>query len=174
MAWSPAREDASRATVGQNPRMKRLPAAVSLAASALVLVPVLASCSTNSSSGDTGSAGGTSSPSATANPAVCADLSDLKASMADLKNVKVGQGGLSDLGARLGTMQSQVQQLSRDARSEFSPETAAVRSAADGLQKSLKQATRNPSLDSLTAVKNSVSSLGASFDALTTAVGDAC
>ncbi len=156
--------------------MLRLRAAAPLLVALLATAPLLASCSSGSSdaSGSAGQGASSDASGGAASSAVCRDLDAIKTSMAGLKDIKVGQGGLNDLATTLTTVQDQVRRLSQDAKTQYAPETAQVRSSAQALKASLRKAASDPSLDSLGQVKDDLTALGTSFDRLSTAVSQGC
>ncbi len=98
----------------------------------------------------------------------------MKASVDKLKQVKIGENGLSTLSTELTNIQSEVQQLRKDAPAQYSTETDAVKSAAGSLESSIQAASAAPSAASLGAVAADVKAVGSAVQVLSDAVSGTC
>ena len=107
-------------------------------------------------------------------PAVCSDLDNLKSSLSALKDVKLEQGALTTLSSDLQKVQSDLDQLAKEAKSQYSNEVSAVKSAASALSSSLKTASSDPNATSLSAVATDVGNLGTAISNLGDAVSNTC
>ncbi|QWZ06424.1 hypothetical protein KRR39_12540 [Nocardioides panacis] len=107
-------------------------------------------------------------------PAVCADMDQLRRSVASLKDIQLDQGALSELSSRLKTIQTDARQLQADASKEFADETAAVTKAGDALGVGIDQAMANPSIATLSALKPQVTALGTALGNLSDALSSTC
>lgn len=120
---------------------------------------------TGDGGGDGGNGGGGGAQSA-----VCADLDALRASLGDLEDVGLDQGGLSDLTAELSDIRSQLDELAADAKDEYSSEVDELRARADDLTASLEAASGDPSVDSLAEVRTGIQAFGSAVKDLGDAV----
>ncbi len=101
---------------------------------------------------------------------MCSSLDDLKSSVADLEDVKVGDDGLSQLGSSLAAVKEDLQQVMSDAKEQFKPEITAVTSSVDDLQTSLKAAQSDPTAATLGPVATAVGGVVSGIAALQQAV----
>jgi hypothetical protein len=108
--------------------------------------------------------------------AVCGDVDALRASVSALEDLDVREGGdtLTDLSGVLDEIRSDVRTLADDASTEYTDEVDAVQAAASALGTSVDAAVLAPTVTTLSAVADDARSLGATFEALGTAVGDTC
>lgn len=108
--------------------------------------------------------------------AVCDDVDALRASVSSLEDLNVREGGdtLSDLSGVLDKIRSDVRELADDASTEYADEVDAVQTAANALGASVDAAVLAPTVTTLSTVADDARSLGATFEALGTAVGDTC
>ena len=134
----------------------------------LLIGPGLAAC------GDESKTSTPSPATSSATPAVCGDLDALQASVDKLTQVKIGENGLSTLSTELTSIQSEVQQLSKDAPAQYSTETNAVRSAVSSLKSSIQAASAAPSATSFGAVAADVKAVGSAVQVLSDAVSGTC
>jgi hypothetical protein len=107
-------------------------------------------------------------------PAICQDVDALQQSVADLQDIEIGEGALSELGTQLDTIRGDVGPIRRDAGDEHATETEAVSTAADSLGSSIDAAVASPSATTLAAVADGVRALAAAVRSLGDALGDTC
>lgn len=108
--------------------------------------------------------------------AVCDDVDALRASVSSLEDLDIREGGdtLTDLSGVLDEIRSDVRKLADDASTEYADEVDAVQAAANALRASVDAAALAPTVQTLSTVADDARSLGATFEALGTAVGDTC
>jgi len=130
---------------------------------------LLAACSSSTtSSGASGSASGS------AQPAVCKTVNDLKASLADLKNVDIKQNGTSAVSAQLTKIQQELQALKTDAHGQYATQIDALMTALSGLSASLSAAGSHLNTSTVTALASSVATVVSAGTNLVTAVSNTC
>lgn len=154
-------------------RMTSLVRHAALAAATLLTFSAVSSCSSDDPAA---SPAPVTSPAASpsGSPAVCSSFDDLKASVADLQDVKVGDDGLSQLRSSLVGVKEDLQQVMSDAEEQFKPEITAVSSSVDDLQTSLKAAQSDPTAATFGPVATAVGGLVSGIAALEQAVSSAC
>jgi hypothetical protein len=108
--------------------------------------------------------------------AVCDDVEALRASVSSLDGLDIREGDdtLTDLSGVLDEIRSDVRTLADDASTEYTDQVDAVQAAASVLRASVDAAALAPTVTTLSAVADDARSLGATFEALGTAVGDTC
>lgn len=107
-------------------------------------------------------------------PAVCSDVEALQASIADVTDLELDRGALATLRDHLTQMQSELRQLTEDARDEYASEIDAVDQAAASVSSSLEAATTSPSAQAVADVGVAVRAMGTSVSALVSAVRSTC
>lgn len=116
--------------------------------------------------------GGTDTSSST--PAICSSVAALKSSLTGLKDVRLDDQTLASLEDKLGKVKSDVDQVARDAKSQYSSELDSLKQAATALTASLGAAQADPSAVTVAAVGAAVRVLGTSLTALQEAVTSTC
>ncbi len=140
--------------------MPRLPALALAGSAALIAALTLAGCGSDDES--------------PAVPAVCSSVDSLKASVADLEDVKIDQNALTTLEDDFTKVQSDLSKVKSDAKDEYGTEVDAVDKAAASVSSSLDAAKATPSAQTLTAVGGALKSLDTSMTALEDAVKSTC
>ncbi len=108
-------------------------------------------------------------------PAVCSSVDDLKASVADLKNVDLtSSGGLTDLKDALATVRKDLKSVETDAKSEFSDEAKSVDTSFNALQAALEQVANTPSVAALGTVKSALTDFAAGVKSFVADVQATC
>jgi uncharacterized phage infection (PIP) family protein YhgE len=105
---------------------------------------------------------------------VCDSLEAVETSLAHIRTATVGENGLSQLQADLTTMKTNLSQLAADARAQFAPQVAAVRSTVNQLSTSAAAAKSDPDAGNLGAVGDAVSALRSSVHELRDAMSATC
>lgn len=150
-------------------------AGLALVAALLLGAASLAGCSSDSSTtSPSTSASATASPSGTSTSALCTDVDAVQASFQDLRSLDVIAQGTSAVKSQFATFKTALDQMLTSARGEFATESAAVQTAVDELQTAVSNLADSPSLADAKAVKDGISSVGTSLDALTTSIKGAC
>ena len=106
--------------------------------------------------------------------ALCDDVDALRNSMAELQDTEIERGALSVLADEVRAIQADVQQVAEDAAAEYSSEVEALRSRATALGSSIETAAADPSVATVTQVRDDVNALGSAVTALSDAVADTC
>lgn len=107
-------------------------------------------------------------------PAVCTSVERFESSVAALKKVDVGKGGLAKVRTDLGRIRSDLQQVVDDARGEFSRGVKDVRDDLTGLDKAVGAAITSPSAATKAAVGSALSTLIKTADQLVDDVRSTC
>ncbi|WP_459981202.1 hypothetical protein [Nocardioides sp. AN3] len=103
-------------------------------------------------------------------PAICEDVSSLKSSVDDLKNVKIDGNVLTTVSTDLQAINDDLKQLTSDADSEFGGDVDKVTAAAKQVETSVQSAAATPSAATIGAVATAVQGLVDSIKALDEAV----
>lgn len=107
-------------------------------------------------------------------PAVCSDVDSLQSSVDNLKRVDVRENGLSELSSNLNQVKQDVDQLGKDAQSQYRQQIDGVESAVNRLSSSTSAAKANPTAATLSAVRTGVQGVQSAFDDLRHAVSSTC
>lgn len=138
-------------------------------------VAFLAACNSSSTTTSTATSNGAGgAASASAKPAVCATVNDLKASLADLKNVNIRQNGTSAVSDQLTKIQQELQKLKTDAHGQYATQIDALTTALSGLSASISAAGSHLDTTTLTALASSVASVVSAGTNLVTTVSNTC
>jgi hypothetical protein len=129
----------------------------------LVILPsmlALASCGSNSSS-DKPDAGSTASTTAAGSDAkTCRDVKNLRSSITQLKDVPLTKDGLSSLSTKLDSIQSQAQQLAKDAHGSLKPQLDALSASVNTLKTDVQAAVASPSGTTLSGLPSALVAVG--------------
>ena len=108
-------------------------------------------------------------------PAVCGSADQLQSSFDDLKDIDVTEtNGLDEFKSELETIDGNLDQLTNDAKSEFSSQVDAVTSSFEALGASVQAATADPTADTLAVAKTAMSEFSTSVRALISDVKETC
>jgi hypothetical protein len=107
-------------------------------------------------------------------PAVCTDVTNLESSVSAVTKIKIDQGALEELKTKLAQVQTDVNQLTTDAKAEFSTEVSAVDTAAATFKTALDAAIAAPSTTTITALVAAVPALTTALSNLESAVKSTC
>jgi hypothetical protein len=108
-------------------------------------------------------------------PAYCSDVSDFKDAVSELTNVQVTKDGVSELTTAVDKVETSGQTLVSSAKSEFAPQTSALKDSLTALSATSKQlANPQTAKAALAAVPTEVKAVKTSFDALSNAAKSKC
>lgn len=107
-------------------------------------------------------------------PPVCSDAQDLKSSLSSLKDIKVGQGALSELSTTATTIQQQSATLKADAKDQFADQIQGLDNARQTFQSSVATAKASPSGAALATVVAGASQVVTAGQTLVSAVKNTC
>jgi hypothetical protein len=108
-------------------------------------------------------------------PAVCGSAEQLQSSFDDLKDIDVAAaGGLDEFKSQFETVDGDLDQLTNDAKSEFSSQVEAVTTTWEALGTSVQAATADPSADTLAATGTALSAFSTEVQALISDVKSTC
>ncbi len=107
-------------------------------------------------------------------PAYCTNVANLKASIKALPNTNVVQNGVSALEASVNKVKTDAEAVVSSAKSEFSGETTALKTAVDTLSTTVKQATASPSVSTLALIPAQASAVVTAAKNLESAVSSKC
>lgn len=119
---------------------------------------------------------GSSSSSSTISPkqAVCADRTDLKNSVDDLRNLSVANEGKSGVESALKKVQKNIDALGQSAKKAYQPDVDAVKSALDQLQTAVNDFGNQSVSQSVEAVGTAISKVGQATSRLVSEVQSGC
>ena len=108
-------------------------------------------------------------------PAVCGSAEQLQSSFDDLKDIDVAAaGGLDEFKSQFETVDGDLDQLTNDAKSEFSEQVESVATTWEALGTSVEAATADPSADTLAAATTALSAFTTEVQALISDVKSTC
>ena len=108
-------------------------------------------------------------------PAVCGSADQLQSSFDEPKDIDVvPAGGLDEFKSQLETVDGDLDQLTNDAKSEFSSQVEAVATTWEALGASAEAATADPSADTLAAASTALSAFTTDVQALISDVKSTC
>ena len=108
-------------------------------------------------------------------PAVCGSAEQLQSSVAKLKDIDVTEtNGLDEFKSQLETIDGDLDQLTNDAKSEFSSQVDAVTTTFEALKASVQTATADPSADTVGAAVTALSAFSTNVKALISDVESTC
>jgi outer membrane murein-binding lipoprotein Lpp len=107
-------------------------------------------------------------------PAYCSDVSDLKQSVDDLKNVQLNSGALSTLQTDLQKIQSNANAVVTSAKQDFPSETSALESSVSSLSTAIKQLPSSPTPKQLASLVPEISGTVTAAKNLENATSSAC
>jgi TolA-binding protein len=108
-------------------------------------------------------------------PAVCGSANQLKSSVEEVKDIDVTDtNGIDELKSQLETIDGDLDQLTNDAKSEFSSQVDSVTTTFEALKVSVQAATSDPSADTLAAAATAWSAFSTSVKTLISDVQSTC
>jgi hypothetical protein len=108
-------------------------------------------------------------------PAVCGSADQLQSSFDELKDIDVTEeNGLDEFKSQLETVDGDLDQLTNDAKSEFSTQVDAVTASFEALGASVQAATADPSVDTLAVASTALSEFRTEVQALISDVKSTC
>ena len=108
-------------------------------------------------------------------PAVCGSADQLQSSVDKVKDIDVTEtNGLDELKSQLETIDGDLDQLTNDAKSEFSSQVDAVATTFEALMASVQAATTDPSADTLAAAVTAWSAFSTNVQTLISDVESTC
>ena len=108
-------------------------------------------------------------------PAVCGSANQLKSSVEEVKDIDVTDtNGIDELKSQLETIDGDLDQLTNDAKQEFSSQVDAVTTTFEALKASVQAATENPSAETLAAAATAWSAFSTSVKTLISDVQSTC
>ncbi len=108
-------------------------------------------------------------------PAVCNSSKDLKASVEDVKKIKVDSGtALADLQSALKAIETDFTAVKKDAENEFSDQLNAVETGFAALKTSVQTAAASTSAETLATAAAAISAFGSTVKTLVNDVQKTC
>jgi ABC-type transporter Mla subunit MlaD len=108
-------------------------------------------------------------------PAVCGSAEQLQSSVDKLKDIDVREtNGLDEFKSQLETIDGDLDQLTNDAKSEFSSQVDAVTTTFEALMASVQGATADPSAATLSAAATALSAFSTDVQAFVSDVQSTC
>jgi hypothetical protein len=108
-------------------------------------------------------------------PAVCASADQLKSSVDEVKDIDVTEtNGIDELKSQLETIDGNLDQLTNDAKDEFSSQVDKVAATFEALQTSVEVAASDPSADTVAAAAAAWSAFTTSVKTLISDVQSTC
>ncbi|HKC27382.1 MAG TPA: hypothetical protein VKB75_05175 [Jatrophihabitans sp.] len=112
--------------------------------------------------------------SSSGKPAVCSSLDDLKTSVSQVTDVQSGENGLSALQSNLPAVKSDLNQVLDDAKSQYSNQTAQIRTDLTSLQSAVDVAQNSHSATDISGAVTAAKTLGGSVRQLADAAKSTC
>jgi len=147
-----------------------------LAACGLALLAGCASGSATSASSPSAAASATSS-SAAASPsdsALCADVAALRASLNQLRHVKVQSGAVSELTTDLNNVKAALTTLVNDAHGQWQAQTSALSAALDTLRTAVSSLGASPGVSTVSGVVSALGQVATAGQSLLAAANKDC
>jgi hypothetical protein len=141
------------------------------AAALAIGAALLAGCG-GSGNGGTGSA--TATATGSGRPAYCAALSDLEKSVKALRNTNVRKNGTDALKSAASQVKTDATAVVSKVKSDFAPETSALKDSVHTLSTSVKQLASSPTTSELAALPAAVSSVSTASKNLKNAASTKC
>jgi hypothetical protein len=107
-------------------------------------------------------------------PAYCTDADQLKTSVQNLGNVDVAKNGLDSLKTALSSVRTSANAFATDAKSEFAPQTTALKNSLSSLDTAIKSVVGQPSAATVAAIGPAVSQVKTSASDLENAASGKC
>ena len=107
-------------------------------------------------------------------PAYCSNVSDLKQSVDDLKDVQLESGVLSTLQTDVQKVQSNANEVVSSAKEDFPSETSALKSSVSSLSTAIEQLPSSPTGQQLAPLVPLISSVVTAANNLSSATSSAC
>ena len=108
-------------------------------------------------------------------PAVCGSANQLKSSVEEVKDIDVTDtNGIDELKSQLETIDGDLDQLTNDAKQEFSSQVDAVTTTFEALKASVQAAAENASAETLAAAATAWSAFSTSVKTLISDVQSTC
>ena len=108
-------------------------------------------------------------------PAVCASADQLKSSVDEVKDIDVTDtNGIDELKSQLETIDGDLDQLTNDAKQEFSSQVDTVATTFEALKASVQAATDDPSAETLAGAATAWSAFSTSVKTLISDVQSTC
>ncbi|GAB1642188.1 hypothetical protein KRMM14A1259_26110 [Krasilnikovia sp. MM14-A1259] len=106
--------------------------------------------------------------------AVCDSLAQVQQTADQIKNANVSENGLSQLKTDLQALQTSLQRLKTDAKTQFSTQLSTVQTAADQFKASIASAKTTPSAATFGNVRTATAGLAASLQQLGASMSGTC
>lgn len=149
---------------------------LALAACGLALLAGCASSTTSPASSPSAAAPATSS-SAAASPsgsALCADAAALRASVHQLRQVKIQAGAVSQITANLNDVKAALAKLANDAHGQFQTQTSALSAALDTLKTAVSSLGASPGVSTVSGVVSALGQVNTAAQNLLAAINTDC
>jgi hypothetical protein len=149
--------------------------AAAVAAGAALLVAACGSSGTLYGGSSPSTAPAAPSPAAPGpTSAVCQDAAALRASIATLSHVQVGQGMGGEIKSDLADVKAKLNTLTTQAHGQWQSQTSALSASLDKLQTAVSKLTSNPSASTVSATVSALREVSASAGSLLSAIGTKC
>ena len=149
---------------------------LALAACGLALLAGCASGSATSGSSPSAAAS-SSAPSPVASPSssvLCADVPALRASLNQLRHVKVQAGAVSEITSDLNDVKAALTKLVNDAHGQLQTQTSALSAALDTLKTAVSSLGASPGVSTVTGVVTALGQVNTAAQNLLAAVNTDC
>ena len=144
-------------------------------------VALLAGCTsgsaTSASSPSAASSSAPASASAAAPPsnsALCANADALRASVNQLRQIKVQAGAVSQITANINDVKAALTKLVNDARGQFQAQTSALSTALDTLKTAVSSLGASPGVSTVSGVVSALGQVNTAAQSLLAAVNTDC
>lgn len=137
-----------------------------LAALSVVVLVLVAGCSSSGQSGGTASSGVPS--------AVCSSLTALKSSMAQLKQLDISTNSIDQLKSKLTAVGNDLRKLVDSAKGQYSKSADAIQHDYASLKSAIQIAVNNPTYPTIASVKTEFTTLANSVTHFARTVAAGC
>lgn len=137
-----------------------------LAALSVVVLVLVAGCSSSGQSGGTASSGVPS--------AVCSSLTALKSSMAQLKQLDISTNSIDQLKSKLTAVGNDLRKLVDSAKGQYSKSADAIQHDYASLKSAIQIAVNNPTYPTIASVKTEFTTLANSVTHFARTVAASC
>jgi hypothetical protein len=144
-------------------------------------VALLAGCTSGSATSASSPSAASSSASASAsaaappsNSALCANADALRASVNQLRQIKVQAGAVSRITANINDVKAALTKLVNDARGQFQTQTSALSTALDTLKTAVSSLGASPGVSTVSGVVSALGQVNTAAQSLLAAVNTDC
>ncbi|HEY3186441.1 MAG TPA: hypothetical protein VGJ70_03130 [Solirubrobacteraceae bacterium] len=107
-------------------------------------------------------------------PGYCDDRDNLEQSVNGLKDINLSEDGVKSVQTQVQKIETDARAFTQSAKSEFQPQSTALKSSLSALGTAVGEAVSSPSAQSLATVADDISKVGTAFNDLADATSQKC